>query len=148
MIASHRTILAALACMALAQPVGSNAADDKAAQQPGKERVVIQVSDGDPKKWHLALNNAKNIQADVGADRSEVEIVAYGPGIGMLKADAEVTNRIGDAVAGGVKVMACENTMKAQKLSRDDMQKNIGYVAAGLVELMHRQQQGWAYIRP
>ncbi len=148
MIASRRTILAALACVALAQPLSSLAADDKAAQQPRKERVVIQVSDADPKKWHLALNNAKNIQADIGADKSEVEIFAYGPGIGMLKADAEVATRIEDAVAGGVKVVACENTMKAQKLSKDDMHKSIGYVAAGVVELMRRQQQGWAYIRP
>ena len=148
MIASRRTFVAALACIALAQAAGSIAADDKAAQPSRKERVVIQVSDADPKKWHLALNNAKNIQADIGADQSEVEIVAYGPGIGMLKADAEVANRIEDAVAGGVKVMACENTMKAQKLSRGDMHKDIAYVAAGVVELMRRQQQGWAYIRP
>lgn len=148
MIASRRTLVAALACLALAQPLSSLAADDKAAQQARKERVVIQASDADPKKWHLALNNAKNIQADLGADKTEVEIVAYGPGIGMLKADAEVANRIEDAVAGGVKVVACENTMKAQKLSKDDMQKNIGYVTAGVVELMRRQQQGWAYIRP
>ena len=148
MIASRRTLVAALACMALAQPLSSLAADDKAAQPPRKERVVIQVSDADPKKWNLALNNAKNIQVDVGADRSEVEIVAYGPGIGMLKADAEVANRIDVAVAAGVKVVACENTMKAQKLGKDDMHKNIDYVAAGVVELMRRQQQGWAYIRP
>jgi intracellular sulfur oxidation DsrE/DsrF family protein len=33
-------------------------------------------------------------------------------------------------------------------LSRDDMNRKIDYVAAGVVELMHRQQQGYAYIRP
>ena len=148
MFASRRILFATLACIALAQPVGSIAADERAAQQPRKERVVIQVSDSDPKKWHLALNNAKNIQADLGAGKSEVEIVAYGPGIGMLKADAEVANRIEEAVAGGVKVVACENTMKAQKIGRDEMHTKIGYVAAGVVELMRLQQQGWAYIRP
>ena len=88
------------------------------------------------------------MQADLGADKSEIEIVAYGPGIGMLKADAEVANRIEDAVGAGVKVVACENTMKAQKLSRDDMHGKVGYVMAGVVELMRRQQQGWAYLRP
>jgi intracellular sulfur oxidation DsrE/DsrF family protein len=139
---------AAIACMALALPLSSVAADENKAATPQKERVVIQVSDNDPKKWHLALNNAKNVQADLGADKSEIEIVAYGPGIGMLKADAEVANRIEDAVAAGVKVVACENTMKAQKLSRDDMHGKTGYVMAGVVELMRRQQQGWAYLRP
>jgi intracellular sulfur oxidation DsrE/DsrF family protein len=139
---------AAIACMALALPLSSVAADENKAATPQKERVVIQVSDNDPKKWHLALNNARNVQVDLGADKTEIEIVAYGPGIGMLKADAEVANRIEDAVAAGVKVVACENTMKAQKLSRDDMHGKTGYVMAGVVELMRRQQQGWAYLRP
>ena len=133
---------------ALALPLASIAADDRVAQKPQKERVVIQVSDADPKKWHLALNNARNIQMDIGADKAEIEIVVYGPGIGMLLADAEVANRIEDAVARGVRVVACENTMKAQKISRDDMQKDVSYVPAGVVELMRRQHQGYAYLRP
>jgi len=38
--------------------------------------------------------------------------------------------------------------MKGQKLARSDMQNGIGYVGAGVVELVQKQQQGWAYIRP
>jgi len=148
MIATRRQLVAAIACMAIALPLSSIAAEDKAAQKPQKERVVIQVSDADPQKWNLALNNAKNIQTDLGADKTEVEIVAYGPGIGMLKADAIVANRVEDAVASGVKVVACENTMKSLKIGRDDMNRTVDYVAAGVVELMRRQQQGYAYIRP
>ena len=51
-------------------------------------------------------------------------------------------------MASGVAVVACENTMRNQKLSKDDMLPKIGYVQAGVVELMQKQQQGWAYIRP
>ena len=159
MYATQRSLAAAIACAALALPLCAAAADEPkktAAVQkkkavvkaPQKERVIIQVSDADPKKWALALNNAKNVQTDLGADKSEIEIVAYGPGIGMLKADAEIANRIEEAVASGVRVVACENTMRNQKIGRDDMHKNIEYVAAGVVELMRRQQQGYAYIRP
>jgi uncharacterized protein len=113
-----------------------------------RSRVVIQVSDADPGKWNLALNNAKNIQTDLGAANVDVEVVAYGPGIGMLKMDSPVAGRIDEASTAGVKVVACENTMKAQKLARTDMLNGIGYVPAGVVELMSKQQQGWAYIRP
>lgn len=113
-----------------------------------KDKVVFQVSDADSKKWNLTLNNAKNVQADLGKDKVDVEIVVYGPGIGMLKAESEVGNRIEDALASGVQVVACENTMKTQKLTRDDMLPKIGYVPAGVVELMRKQQQGYAYIRP
>jgi len=111
-------------------------------------RVVMQVSDNDPGKWNLALNNARNLQADLGASNVEIEIVAYGPGIGMLKSDSVVGNRIGEALGSGVKVAACENTMRGQKLQKADMLGGISYVGAGVVEIMQRQQQGWAYLRP
>ena len=114
-----------------------------------KQRVVIQVSDNDPQKWHLALNNARNALDELGTREAiELEIVVYGPGIGMLKMDSTVANRVAEALAAGVHVVACENTMRAQKLTQADMLPRIGYVPAGVVELMKRQQQGWAYLRP
>ena len=61
-----------------------------AQQAPVRGKVVMQVSDADPAKWNLALNNAKNVQADLGAANVDIEIVAYGPGIGMLKAESVV----------------------------------------------------------
>jgi intracellular sulfur oxidation DsrE/DsrF family protein len=113
-----------------------------------KNKVVFQVSDADPQKWNLALNNARNVQDDLDRENVEIEIVAYGPGIGMLKGDSPVAKRVADALHGGVKIVACENTMKAQKLVYADMLPTIGYVPAGVVELMKKQQQGYAYIRP
>ena len=117
------------------------------AQKTGN-RVVFQVSDNDPARWALTLNNVRNVQLDLADDGVEVEIVAYGPGIGMLKGDSSMAKRIAEALKDGVTVVACENTMKAQKLVYADMLPNIGYVPAGVVELMRKQQQGFAYIRP
>ena len=113
-----------------------------------QNRVVVHVSDNDPAKWNLVLNNARNLQADLGAGNVEIEIVAYGPGIAMLKADSAVGNRIGEALSSGVRVEACENTMRGQKLAKADMLNGIGFVPAGVVEIMQKQQQGWAYLRP
>jgi len=45
-------------------------------------------------------------------------------------------------------VVACQNTMKAKKLSQDQMNMSIGYVPAGVIQIMTRQGQGWAYVRP
>lgn len=118
------------------------------AQVATRNRIVFQVSDAEPAKWHLTLNNIKNVQTDLGAKNVDIEIVAYGPGLGMLKADSVAGNRVADALAAGVSVVACENTMKNQKITREDMLPKIGYVEAGVVQLMKRQQQGWAYIRP
>ena len=113
-----------------------------------KTKVVIQVSTNDPATWNLALNNAKNIQKDLGKDNTDIEIVSFGPGIGMLKAESEVTNRVVEAVDSGVQVMACQNTMRSQKLNKEDMNSKVGYVPSGVVEIIQRQQQGYAYLRP
>ena len=141
-------ILATLALVTLLLAGGGIATAQAQQGSAQRNKVVIQVSDADPGKWNLALNNARNLQTDLGAANVDVEIVAYGPGIGMLKIDSPVGGRIDEATAAGVKVVACEITMKGQKLVRADMLNGIGYVPAGVVELMSRQQQGWAYIRP
>lgn len=156
-IRNATALSAALAfCLALAFPANGYAAADAQPKAKTvahkkavkKEKVVFQVSDGDPKKWNLALNNVHNVQEALGKDNVEVELVAYGPGIGMLKAESLTGNRVNDAVAAGVKVVACEVTMHAQKLTKDDMLASIGYVPGGVLELMKRQKEGWAYIRP
>jgi intracellular sulfur oxidation DsrE/DsrF family protein len=141
----RRTVLSGLAAIALST-LPSVALAQTA--QPPKHKALIQVSDDDAKKWNLALNNARNMQDDLNADAIDLEIVVYGPGIGMLKADSPVAKRVADALKAGVQVVACENTMRNQKLVRSDMLPGIGYVDAGVVEIMKKQQQGWAYIRP
>ena len=134
--------LAALAlggCAHMGEPAHSAAA---------RQRVVVQVSDADPGKWNLALNNARNMQSDLGAANVDIEIVAYGPGIAMLEKKSAVSQRIDEATLSGVKVVACENTMHGHKLTRADMLDGIGYVPAGVVEIMKKQREGWSYLRP
>ena len=113
-----------------------------------RHKLIIQVSDNDPAKWNLALNNAKNVQDDVGAANVDIAIVAYGPGIGMLKLDSPTASRVAETMKANVRVVACENTMRAQKITKDDMLPAISYVPAGVTEIMKRQGEGWAYLRP
>ena len=115
---------AALMVGSLALPASSLAAD--------KSRMVIQVSDNNAATWNLALNNVKNIQKDVGKDSVELEIVAFGPGINMLKADSEVANRIDEAIeavthAGGE---AVEHREDLHAFGRDATQAKVNDVDA------------------
>ncbi|MEY3605512.1 MAG: DsrE family protein [Burkholderiaceae bacterium] len=124
----------------------THSAESMAAQQ--KAKIVLQVSDNDPAKWNLALNNARNAQDDLGKDNIDIEIVVYGPGIHMLRMEATTATRVTQAIKSGISIVACENTMTAQKINKADMHDAISYVPAGVIQLMKRQQQGWAYIRP
>ena len=112
------------------------------------EKVVVQVSDDDPKPWGLALNNIRNLQAALGADKVDITLVTYGPGIDMLMFDSIVANRIASALEAGVHMVACENTLTSRKIDRADMHPGVGFVPSGVVEIVERQRQGWSYLRP
>jgi intracellular sulfur oxidation DsrE/DsrF family protein len=134
-------VLGAAGLLAAALPAAAE-------QAKGGVKAVMQVSDNDYNKWTLVLGNAHNAQTELGAANLELEIVVFGPGIGMLKSDSPVDKRVAEALKAGVRIVACQNTMKHSKLVPADMLPDIGYVPAGVVELMLKQQQGYAYIRP
>src|SRR5512135_697402 len=139
---------AAMTAIATGLAAGVLASSARASEAAKRDRVVMQVSQADKARWELALNNAENLQEALGANNVDIEIVAYGPGIKMLELQSTSGNRIADAIKRGVKFSACEVTMRKAKLTKADMLDNIGYVPGGVVELMRRQQEGWAYIKP
>ena len=141
----NRRTLIGLLGLATALPAFAQQQKKKPA---AKQRVIFQVSDNDPVKWGLALNNARNVQAELGKDHVQIEIVAYGPGLGMLKAESKVADRLAGALDNNIGLVACENTMTNTKVTRAQMYDGIAYVKAGVTHIMKRQQEGWAYIRP
>lgn len=120
----------------------------QSAEKTGKPGVVIQVSENNPAIWNLALNNAKNLQQELGKKNVNIEIVAYGPGINMLKFDSEAAPRLKEASTDGVAIRACGNTMKAQHLTVKDMDTHAKVVPSGVIEIMNKEREGWAYIKP
>jgi intracellular sulfur oxidation DsrE/DsrF family protein len=141
---SRRHLLALGAAAALALQVPPAFADSAA---KAVTRAVFQVSDADPQKWSLTLANVANAQEALGKEASEIEIVAFGPGIDMLKKDSPVAARVAEAIRDGVRVVACQNTMRARKLSAADLVPEVGTVPSGVVEIMQRQREGYAYLR-
>ena len=113
-----------------------------------KNRIVIQVNEENVKKWNEVLVNVHNIQVELGQKNVAIAVVAIGPGLGMLHAESLAANGVQDALAAGVEFVACGNSMKAQKLAKEDLIEGVKVSVAGYVELMKRQQQGWAYLRP
>jgi intracellular sulfur oxidation DsrE/DsrF family protein len=116
MLRRHIIQLAAVA--ALLAVGGTTLTTAQAAQ---KEGIVIQVSDDNPKTWTQALNVIRNIQNARGKDNVQIELVVFGLGAGMLKADSTLANRVDDTLASGADVVMCENTMRGFKLEKSDM---------------------------
>jgi intracellular sulfur oxidation DsrE/DsrF family protein len=123
-------------------------ADQGADNSKGKYQIVIQVTENNPQTWNLALNNAFAFQRNVGKGNSEIEIVAIGPGLNMLKSESKVTDRIGQALDMSIDVVACGETMHAMKLTKNDLIGGVRVVPGGLIEIANKQREGWIYYRP
>ena len=123
-------------------------ADQGADRVKGKYRIVFHVSENNPQHWQVALNNAMAFQRNLGKENTQVEIVANGPGLEMLKIDSKATDRVTQALDHNIDVVACGETMKATKVSASDLIGGVRVVPGGIIEIADRQRAGWVYIRP
>ncbi|MBI2715767.1 MAG: DsrE family protein [Rhizobiales bacterium] len=105
---------------------------------------------------NLALNNAVNVAQDYSAkgEEVEIEIVAYGPGLHMLRDDTSPVKArvksIGESMPN-VAFAACGNTRTAMEKAEGKevlLVSRANVVKAGVVRLMELQEQGWSYARP
>ena len=117
-------------------------------------RVVIHVDDNDKNRMNMALNNASNVtKYYAGKGQTvKIDIVAYGPGLHMLRADTSpVKDRIksfGESF-DNIAFRACGNTLKKMSVKKQVvLLSQAKIVPSGVVHLMERQSQGWAYVRP
>jgi len=115
--------------------------------ETARERAIFAVSDADPQKWNLTLGNISNAIDGIGAGSADIELVVYGPGIAMLKKDSPVAARIAEAIKAGVRVAACQNSMRGSHLEAADLAPGVTPVPSGVVELIRRQHAGYAYVR-
>ena len=123
---------------------------------PSSHKVAIQVNQNDKAVMDLALNNVRNI-AEYYKQKGEtvaIEVVTYGPGLHMLRAD---TSPVKDRIAPmalenpSVTFIACGNTQANQSKAEGKpvtLVSEAKVAPSGVVHLMELQKQGYAYIRP
>jgi uncharacterized protein len=117
----------------------------------GIKHVVIQVSTNDPTTQTIALNNAVNLQKLYGMDNVVVEIVAYGPGLGIMTSGSELSPRVKSLSMQDIKFSACMNTMKKVERKTGKMPvltEGVGTVDSGIARIVALEEEGYAYIRP
>ena len=114
-------------------------------------KVVIQVSTADPATQKMALNNAVNLQKDLGPDNVDIEIVAYGPGLSLMTKAGPEAERIPSLITSGIQFDACGNTIKkveSETGKQPQLIEGVKVVPAGVVRIMELQEKGYSYIRP
>ncbi len=133
----------------------------EAASHGKAHRLSMHVDERDEEKMNLALNNAAAVtrQYQEQGEDVQIEIVAYGPGLHMLREDTsppKIKERLASFAQSMPKVRfsACNNTRvgmaKAEGKTPDQIPlvANTRIVPAGVVRLMELQEQGWSYVKP
>ena len=150
MIAFPRLLLGLF--FVLAMPAAIAAAQDKAPAQ----KVVVQVSENDPKTMNLALNNVQNLIAyyKEKGETVQVEIVSFGPGLHMLREDTSpVKDRISTLAMSDPEIQfsACNNTlngMTKQEGKTPPLISEAKLIPSGVVRIVELQKAGYAYLKP
>lgn len=149
------TIIFAMPVSAWSQTKAPQSVAHSPREKEKVHRVVIQVTQNDPAVMNMALNNAENMvkfYQDKG-EKIEIEFVAYGAGLNMLRGD---TSPVKDRLAsiGGNKNITfsgCGNTMANQsKMENKDITlvPQAHVVATGIARVVELEEAGWTYVRP
>jgi uncharacterized protein len=116
-----------------------------------EHRIVLQLSDNDPKKQSLVISVAYNLLKLYDPDKVAIEVVAFGPGIELLFPDNSNRQRIESLIAQGVKFDICLNTVDT--IERDTG-KRPQYIPAatpvqvGVGQILSLTENGYTLVRP
>jgi len=141
---------AALVAAALVSPATAQAPAD------GIHRLVLYISEADMAKMNGVLDVAANVSRHYSGigEEVEIEIVAFGDGLHMLRADTSpVEQRLVNFLQSMVNVtfQACGNTldtMERNEGERPPLIEGVSMVQTGVAHLLQRSEEGWTLVRP
>ncbi|MEY2342487.1 hypothetical protein AB4090_10305 [Acidithiobacillus sp. IBUN Pt1247-S3] len=116
-----------------------------------KYHVILQVSQDNPGRWNLTLNNTQNMLNYFGQEQVQIVVVAFGPGIKMYLPKSPVASRIAAINAEGVEFDVCHNSMEQFKKKTGHLpplDPSVVIVPAGIVRIMQLESHGFNYVKP
>ena len=116
-----------------------------------EHRIVLQLSDGDPKKQGLVISVANNLMKFYDPDKVAIEVVAFGAGIDLLKPDNENRKRIESLVAQGARFDICINTvdtLERETGKRPEFIAAATPVQVGVAQILLLTENGYTLVRP
>lgn len=113
-----------------------------------KTGVVIQLNTTDPEIQERALRNAQNLSAQYESSALAVELVIYGPAVPLALPDHPLGNRLAELARGGIDILVCAIALRNQGVAESQLAEHVTTVPSAVVEIVERQLEGWAYLRP
>ena len=150
---TRRAIISALcfAALAFAAPAARAQLAPLQDKPFAEHKIVLQLSDNDPRKQGLVISVANNLMKHYDPDKVAVEIVAFGPGIELLKPDNANRKLVESLVAQGARVDICLNTVdtiERETGKRPDYISAATPVQVGVAQILLLTENGYTLVRP
>lgn len=111
-----------------------------------EHKIIFQLTSGDSLVHKQLMKQFNNILSV--APGTQIEVVCHGAGMDMLiKGKTLVEDKINLLAKRGVVFNACEFSIKERKIDRASILGIAGYVPAGILEIVSKQEKGWSYIK-
>jgi intracellular sulfur oxidation DsrE/DsrF family protein len=116
-----------------------------------EHKIVLQLSDGDAKKQALVLSVANNLIKHYDPDKVALEVVAFGPGIDLLRSGSDHRKQVESLIAQGVRFDICLNTvdtLERETGKRPDYIPSATPVQVGVAQILFLTENGYTLVRP
>src|ERR1700730_1497082 len=116
-----------------------------------EHKVVLQLSDNDAKKQALVISVAYNLLRAYDPDKVAIEVVAFGPGIDLLRTESSNRKLVESLIAQGVRFDVCLNTVdtvERETGKRPDIIPAATPVQVGVGQILTLTENGYTLVRP
>ncbi|MCG6877564.1 MAG: DsrE family protein [Deltaproteobacteria bacterium] len=113
-------------------------------------KVVFHLDVDEEKRLLMALSNISNLLKEISAKDAAISLVANGSAVRLfVKENASYSSSRIEALSGqGVRFFMCNNSLANFKIDPKALVKGCEVTKAGVLELIERQADGCAYVKP
>ncbi len=113
-------------------------------------KAVFHLDADEAGRLMMALGNISNLLKEVSADEAAVCVVANGSAVKLFRREiaSDSALRIKELSARGVRFLMCNNSLNNFGLDLAGLVEGCDVIKAGVLELIERQAEGYAYIKP
>lgn len=153
-MSARRLFVQAVIASAIAFTVLS---DGRAQQVPlqdkpfAEHKIVLQLSDNDPRKQALVISVANNLLKFYDPDKVAIEVVAFGPGIDLLRSESTSRKQVESLIAQGVRFDVCLNTvdtLERETGKRPEIMPSATPVQVGVAQMLFLAENGYTLVKP
>jgi uncharacterized protein len=146
-----RAMIAALLMITAAPILRAQQAPPLQDKPFAEHKIVLQLSDNDAKKQALVISVAYNLLKAYDPDKVAIEVVAFGPGIDLLRTESSNRKLVESLIAQGVRFDVCLNTVdtvERETGKRPDIIPAATPVQVGVGQILHLTENGYTLVRP